>query len=160
KIFRFSGLTAYSQPDQVQSGDDAGLNLQTNYQYNYVTGLVERETNPDGLLTTYDYDKALRLNKVTNEATGAVAETKFQDDNGNDLLTHVSQTTYDDQGTQKVITSRLWFDGAGRVVRAGTGAGSAPDSYDMTATVYDGWDRVAKQSNPYLGGANGNPQSG
>src|SRR6266511_3890636 len=58
------------------------------------------------------------------------------------------------------MTIRVWSDGAGRVLRAGTGAGSAPNSYDMTATIYDGWGRVTKQSNPYLGDANGNPQSG
>ena len=61
---------------------------------------------------------------------------------------------------QRIITSKQWFDGSGRVVRAGTGTGDAPDSYDMTATVYDGWGRVAKQSNPYLGDASGNPQAG
>src|SRR5262249_22095632 len=32
--------------------------------------------------------------------------------------------------------------------------------YDTTATVYDGYGRVAKQSNPYAGDADGNPQSG
>ena len=160
KSFSFSGLTAYSEPDSIQSGDTDGLNLQTNYRYNYFTGLVERETNPDGVWTDYGYDKALRLNTV-NSQIGVEAVTQFdQDGNGNDLLTYLSQTTYDDQGTQKVITSRLWSDGAGRVLRAGTGAGSAPNSYDMTATIYDGWGRVTKQSNPYLGDANGNPQSG
>jgi len=160
KSFSFSGLTAYSEPDSIQSGDTGGLNLQTNYRYNYFTGLVERETNPDGVWTDYGYDKALRLNTV-NSQIGVGAVTQFdQDGNGNDLLTYLSQTTYDDQGTQKVITSRHWSDGAGRVLRAGTGAGSAPNSYDMTATIYDGWGRVTKQSNPYLGDANGDPQSG
>jgi RHS repeat-associated protein len=154
------GLTAYSVPDSIQSGDTGGLNLQTNYRYNYFTGLVERETNPDGVWTDYEYDQALRLKKVTSQI-GVVAVTKFdQDSNGNDLLTYLSQTTYNDQGPQKVITSRQWSDGAGRVLRAGTGAGSAPDNYDMTATVYDGWGRVTKQSNPYSGDANGNPQAG
>jgi len=132
KSFSFSGLTAYSEPDSIPSGDDAGLNLQTTYQHNYFTGLVENETT-DGQQTDYEYDQALRLKKVTLP-TLAFAVTQFdQDSNGNDLLTYLSQTTYDDQGTQKVITSRQWFDGAGRVLRAGTGAGKAPNSYDMTA---------------------------
>src|SRR5262249_45656830 len=110
--------------------------------------------------TSYDYDKALRLNKVTSP-TGAFTVTQFdQDGNGNDLLTYISQTTYVDQGTSKVITSKQWFDGAGRVVQAGTGAGSAPTGYDMTATVYDGWGRVLQRSNPYPGGVDGNPISG
>jgi RHS repeat-associated protein len=160
KSFSFSPATAYSEPDSVTSGDTAGLNLQTTYQHNYFTGLLDQETNPDGVQILYGYDLALRLTTVTNNATKAVVLTQFdQDSNKNDLLTYLSQTTYDD-GTQKVITSRQWFDGAGRVVQAGTGAGSAPAGYDMTAAIYDGWGRVLKQSNPYAGDTNGAPLSG
>lgn len=83
-----------------------------------------------------------------------------QDSYGNDLLTHINQRIYDDRGTQKIITSKQWFDGLGRVIMAGTGTGAAPDSYDMTATVYDGFGRVVKQSNSYPGDENGNPQVG
>jgi hypothetical protein len=85
KSFSFSGLTAYSEPDSIQSGGATGLNLQTTYQYNYFTGLVKNETM-DGQQTTYDYDKALRLNNVTSP-TGAFTVTQFdQDSNLNDLL--------------------------------------------------------------------------
>jgi RHS repeat-associated protein len=160
KTFDFSRETAFSQPDLVRSGPETGFSLQTNYEYNYFTGLVDNETNPDGLRTLYDYDRALRLKKVTNEATGAETETSFQDSNGNDLLDYTNQTTYDDQGTTKVVTSRQWFDGSGRVIRTGTGEGDVPNSYDITATVYDGWGRVTKRSNPYPGDASGNPQAG
>ena len=135
------------------------MNLQTTYEYNYFTGLVDNERNPDGS-RVYGYDNALRLEQVTLP-TQAVATTKFErDGNGNDLLTYVSQISYADQGTQRIITGKPWLLGAGRAVRAGTGTGDAPDSYQMTATVYDGWGRVAKESNPYLGDAAGNPQAG
>lgn len=160
KFFGFSVLTYYSQPDWVRSGPETGLNLQTTYWYNNFTGLVERETNPDGHDTLYEYDNALRLEHVTLP-TGADVTTQFErDGNENDLLTYVSKTSYDDQGTQKVITGKQWFDGAGRVIRAGTGTGGAPNSYDMTATIYDDWGRVVKQSNPYLGDTDGDPQAG
>jgi RHS repeat-associated protein len=160
KSHSFSGATAYSEPDSTRSGAATGLNLETTYQYNYFTGLVDNETNPDGLLTTYEYDKAFRLKKVT-APTGAVTETQFvQDANENDLSAYVSKVSYDDRGTPREITNKHWFDGAGQLIRAGTGTGEAPDSYDMTATVYDSWGRVVKQSNPYLGDANGNPQAG
>ena len=160
KFFGFSGATAYSRPDWVRSGPETGLYLQTTYQYNYFTGLVDNETNTDGLPTSYEYDRALRLKKVT-APTDAVTVTQFeQDANENDLLAYVSQTRYDDQGLLRVITSKQWFDGAGQVIRAGTGTGDAPDSYDMTAAVYDGWGRVTKRSNPYLGDASGNLQAG
>jgi RHS repeat-associated protein len=161
KFFGFSGVTAYSHPDWVRSGPETGLNLQTTYEHNYFTGLVDNETNPDDRRTLYEYDSALRLNKVTDEATGAVAETLFEKDgNGNDQLTYVSKATYDDRGTQRKITSKKWFDGAWRAVRAGTGTGDAPDSYDVTAMVYDGLGRATKRSNPYLGDPSGNPQTG
>jgi RHS repeat-associated protein len=160
KSFGFSGATAYSQPDWVRSGAVTALNLETTYQYNYFTGLVDSETSPDGLLTVYGYDRALRPQTVT-APTGAVTVTQFeQDGNGNDLLAYVSQTGYDDQGTPKVITSKQWFDGSGRAIRSGTGTGDAPDSYDMTAMVYDGWGRVVRQSNPYPGDTDGDPQAG
>ncbi|HYV03683.1 MAG TPA: RHS repeat-associated core domain-containing protein, partial [Blastocatellia bacterium] len=54
------------------------------------------------------------------------------------------------------ITSRSWFDGAGRVLRAGTAAGASPTSYDAVKTEYDAMGRVSRQSNPYLGDVNGN----
>jgi RHS repeat-associated protein len=160
KSFNFSSATAYSQPDSIRSGGATGLNLETTYQYNYFTGLVDNETNPDGQRTDYEYDRALRLKQVTLP-TNAVAMTQFEQDGaGNDLLAYISQTIYDDQGTTKVITGKQWFDGSGRVIRAGTGTGDAPNSYDMTATVYDGWGRVVKQSNSYPGDANGHLQAG
>ena len=162
KFIGFSPLTAYSQPDWVRSGPDSQteLNLRTNYEYNFFTGLVKKERNPDGLLTSYEYDSALRLKQVTLP-TGAEVKTSFErDDNENDLLTYISRTSYDDQGTTKVITRKQWFDGSWRGVRTGTGTGDAPNSYDMTAVVYDNWGRVVKQSNPYLGDVNGNPQPG
>jgi RHS repeat-associated protein len=160
KTFRFSSLTAYSKPDWVRSGDEAALNLQTSYKYNFFTGLLERETNPDGFWTEYEYDPALRLKRV-NSQIGVESVTQFeQDSNGNDQLAYISKISYNDRETQKVITSKQWFNGAGHVIRAGTGTGVAPDNYDMTATVYDGCGRVAKRSNPYLGDADGARQAG
>jgi RHS repeat-associated protein len=156
KTFSFSSATAYAQPDSIRSGEEAGLSLVTTYQYNYFTGLLENGTNPDGLLTVYGYDDAFRLKQVTDTATGVVSLTEFErDGNGNDLLSYISRTSYDDGGETVVVTGKQWLDGSMRVTRAGTGTGAAPDSYDMAATVYDGWGRVAKQSNPYSGDTDG-----
>ena len=126
KFFGFSGATVYSRPDWVRSGPETGLYLQTTYQYNYFTGLVDNETNTDGLPTSYEYDRALRLKKVT-ATTDAVTVTQFeQDANENDLLAYVSQTSYDDQGLQRVITSKQWFDGAGQSHSGRDGNGRRP----------------------------------
>ncbi|HXF42044.1 MAG TPA: hypothetical protein VN687_20170 [Blastocatellia bacterium] len=61
-----------------------------------------------------------------------------------------------DGTTTRTITSRSWFDGAGRVLRAGTAAGASPTSYDAVKTEYDSMGRVSRQSNPYTGDVNGN----
>lgn len=161
KSFGFSHLTYYSQPDWVRSGPDSEteLNLKTNYRYNNFTGQVIEEKNPDGWPTYYEYDRALRLKRVSLP-TGAEERAAFQDNNENDLLVYESQTIYDDLGTTKVITSKQWFDGSGRVIRAGTGTGDAPDSFDVIAMVYDGLGRVTKRSNPYLGDADGKSPGG
>jgi hypothetical protein len=97
--------------------------------------------------------------KTINSATGASTLTQFdKDSNQNDLLSYFQRVTYleADGITTKTITSRSWFDGAGRVLRAGTAAGSSPTSYDAVKTESDAMGRVSRQSNPYTGDVNGN----
>ncbi|MCI0490011.1 MAG: hypothetical protein L0229_25750, partial [Blastocatellia bacterium] len=55
----------------------------------------------------------------------------------------------------KIITTKSWFDGAGRVLRSGTGQGSTPTSYDAVKVIYDSLGRAIRQSNPYLGNSSG-----
>jgi YD repeat-containing protein len=100
-------------------------------------------------------DSAWRLQTVT-APSGAVTTTQpDRDGNGNDQLAYSEQVSYTENGINKVITSKSWFDGAGRVLRSGSGAGSAPASYATMATVYDRFGRVLRQSNPYVGDSTG-----
>jgi RHS repeat-associated protein len=154
KAFTFSGSNYYSQPTSVRDGSTSGPNLTTQYQYNFNTGLATQASDPDGLNTTFQYDNAWRLLTVT-APTGATTTTQFdKDSNLNDQLAYKEQVTYTD-GVTKTITTRSWFDGAGRVLRSGTGAGSSPASYDAVAVIYDSMGRVSKQSNPYTGNSTG-----
>lgn len=159
KTFHFSGGTAghyYSQPDWVRDGPAAGPSLTTSFQHNFETGLPTQVKDPDNQPTTFQYDSAWRLSGVTS-ATGAATTTSFDKDaNGNDQLSYKQQLSYNDSGVSKVITSKSWFDGAGRVLRSGTGAGSSPASFDMAAAVRDRLGRLLKQSNPYAGDSSGN----
>lgn len=155
KAWTFASSNYYSQPVSARDGSTAGPNLTTSYAYNFNTGMVTQVTDQDGLNTTLGYDNAWRLQTLTAPG-GAITTTEFdKDGNGNDQLAYKSKVTYTD-GVGKTITSKSWFDGAGRVLRSGTGAGLSPTSFDTVAAVYDSLGRQLKQSNPYAGDSSGN----
>ncbi|HXF39383.1 MAG TPA: BACON domain-containing carbohydrate-binding protein, partial [Blastocatellia bacterium] len=159
KTTAFSSATWFSQPDSVTDGDPLQApHLTTSFSYDFSTGLALSTTDPNGQPTSFDYDSAWRV-KTINSATGASTLTQFdKDSNQNDLLSYFQRVTYleADGITTRTITSRSWFDGAGRVLRAGTAAGASPTSYDAVKTEYDSMGRVSRQSNPYTGDVNGN----
>src|SRR6185295_8048930 len=159
KTTTFSSATWFSQPDSVTDGDPLQApHLTTSFSYDVSTGLALSTTDANGQPTSFDYDSAWRV-KTVNSATGASTLTQFdKDSNQNDLLSYFQRVTYleADGITTRTITSRSWFDGAGRVLRAGTAAGASPTSYDAVKTEYDSMGRVSRQSNPYTGDVNGN----
>jgi RHS repeat-associated protein len=156
KYFGFSSATYYSQPDWARQGSTSGPNLTNSFQYNFSTGLLTQATDPDGLITTTQYDSAWRLSRV-DAPSGAYTTTSFdRDGNGNDQLAYSQQANYTDNGVGKVVTTKSWLDGAGRVLRTGVGTGASPSSFDTSKMVYDSMGRAAKQSNPYAGDSSGN----
>jgi RHS repeat-associated protein len=151
----FSQTHWFSQPDSTTDGNAAASpHLTTSYQYDFHTGLVKQVTAPNGTFVTYDYDTALRLEKVTSPTLATNVTNVDKDSLGNDQLSYFQRVTYND-AVEKKITSRSWFDGAGHVLRAGTGEYTNPTSYDMTKVIYDHLGRVTKQSNPYAGDQDG-----
>jgi RHS repeat-associated protein len=158
KSSTFSGTHWWSKPDSITSGNVNGTHLTTTMQYNFNTGLVTQVTDPNGQSISYVYDAAWRQD-TTNLPTGATKITRpDKDGNGKDLLSYFEQATYFDVVT-KTVTSRRWFNGASKIVKAGTGAGASPSSYDMSSTVYDHLGRVGRQSNPFQGTATGTGSS-
>jgi RHS repeat-associated protein len=160
--YTFSGVTYYSQPDLIRKGSSSGPNLSSLYLYNFSTGLVTQQQDSDGLFKTFEYDDAWRLSQV-NLPTGAAVKTKFdKDPYGNDQLSYNEETFYKEDGEDRLIASKSWFDGAGRVLRAGVldkrvwfWGKLVPAAYDLVATVYDRLGRVKRQSNPYVGDGSG-----
>lgn len=156
KTFAFSlNTTWYSQPDTVTNGR-IGVTpyLSTSYSYDFNTGLVTQMTDPDNGITGYQYDAAWRLLTVSTP-TGAQVTTTLDRTNGNDQLSYAESITYPEGLSSKTITKRSWFDGAGRELRRGAGAGASPTTYDAVATEYDALGRVSRMSNPYLGNTSG-----
>ena len=156
KNIGFNSSNYWSQAVSETSGTSGVVPfLTTSYQYDFNTGLTTRTTDANNLNTDFAYDSAWRLQTVTSPS-GAVSTTQFDKDaNGNDQLAYRNQVSYTENGSSKTVTSKTWFDGAGHALRAGSGAGSAPTSFDTVATVFDGMGRVAKQSNPYAGDSSG-----
>jgi YD repeat-containing protein len=152
KTTSFGSSTWFSQPDSVTDGTPGVAPfLTTSFSYDFSTGLALSTTDPNGQTTSFDYDSAWRL-KTVNSPTGASTLTQFDKDaNQNDLLSYFQRVAYlvADGFTTRTITSRSWFDGAGRGLRAGTAAGAAPTSYDAVKTEYDSMGKVSRQSNPY-----------
>lgn len=151
--------TWYSLPDTVTDGRIGTVPFQTtSFSYDFNTGLVTQTSDPNSQPTSFLYDSAWRL-LTANGPSGASTTTKVDKDaNGNDQLAYSQQVTYKEKDTDpspQIITSKSWFDGAGRVIRSGSGAGSSPTSFDTTATQYDALGRVSQVSNPYLGDVNG-----
>lgn len=147
----------YSLPRSTTDGrEGVAPFLKTSYVYNFFTSLNKQVTDPDNLVTSFMHDESLRLVQA-NSPTGAVTVTKFdKDGNGKDSLSYFRQVIYTDADSiQKVITSRTWFDGAGRTLRSGVGQGISPVSYDAVKSVYDSLGRLLKQSNPYAGNSSG-----
>lgn len=154
-------VTSYSQPLSTTDGREGTIPfLKTSYIYDQYTSLIQSVTDPDGLPTNFFYDSALRLDMVQSP-TGATTVTRFDKSGGTDTLSYFQRVSYvDADNIQKTITSRSWFDGAGRTLRSGVGQGSSPSSYDAVKAVYDSQGRVIWQSNPYAGDVNGHPQVG
>ena len=157
KNISFNSSNYYSQPVSVTSGTSGVIPfLTTSYQYDFNTGLLKQITDPSNLNTYFVYDNAWRLYTVTS-TSGAITTTAFDKDlNQNDQLAYREQVHYTDTGSvSRDITSKSWFDGAGHVLRSGTGAGSSPTNFDTVATVYNRMGRVLRGSNPYSGDSSG-----
>src|SRR5262249_50078313 len=112
---------------------------------------------PEGTRRARSYDSDWRLSQVNLRGGETVTTGYDKDASGNDLSSDTSTSTYmeADGITQRVITTRTWFDGALRPLRDGAGSGSLPASFDAPSTVYDSMGRVSERSNPYGGDSNG-----
>lgn len=142
--------TRYSQPESVTDGSGT-VTLKTTYLYDFHTGLVKTITDPAGDQTTYVYDAALRLDKVMYpKLSGQTNEVDIVIDDAN--RTYAETVTYTTSGmSTNLITSKSWLDGAGRVVRSGTGSGMLPSAFDAVTTKYDNMGRTLQTTNPYAG---------
>ena len=155
KRFTFSSDLAgmhYAHPSLVTDGPESnGPTLTNSAVYDFNTSFVKSHTNPNSLTTTFAPDAAMRLRTMTYPSL-AVMETFFPGDpafGGSEGLLYKTKLTYTDGTTQKVLVTNQWMDGIGHIIRAGSGAGDNPTSFDAVKVIYDEMGRVRKQTNPY-----------
>lgn len=160
KHFVYGPSTQYAFPDSVTKG--AGETLTTSYTWDANTSLLKTTTDPINHVTSYAYDAAWRLqtesaSSIDNTTARTVTRTLVYDDVNRSVATQLS---YHDDGIAKTVTSKSWFDGAGRTIRSATGAGASPASWDAVQVRYDSLGRPVWQSNPYtstVSDASGSP---
>ncbi len=136
----------WSLAQTVTKGTTGGPQLTIAGEYDFNTSAIKEVTDPNNLQKSYGYDAAMRFNQET-VPTGATVYTVFNDDN----LTSTTTTTYNDAGTQKVLTTTKTLDGWGRIIQE-VGANNA-----QVNTTYDAFGRVASRTLPFLAGGQPGP---
>ena len=126
------------------------VELETTTTYDLNTGLPLSVTDPNGAVTSMEYeDPLLRPTKVTTGyGTALAAETVTEYGAGTSASTRwVRVRTQIDETRWKEAVS--WFDALGRGIRS---QNIDPESGDVfSLTCYDNMGRVAKATNPFRG---------
>ena len=127
---------------------DGANNYATTLQYQYNIGAVTRTQDPKGAVVTRTYDVVGRLERVTNQASGAYTRYVYA---SNQYFVQ-SFTTIKDSATE--FYSITLFDGADRLRATvkdhptGTGTTQYPAGNSSVYNVYDTMGRLIMQSNP------------
>lgn len=161
----FNNSLWWSAPISVIDGAVSGPSLTNLSFYDFNTGFLKQETDPNNLSTVYTPDAAMRLRTITypklasDPNASPTLETFFADPNypNKDGLIYQIKQTYMDGTTQRVEVSNQWLDGIGNVLRAGSAAGATPSSFDAAKIIYDSMGRVKQSTNPYSSDVNGLP---
>ena len=148
----------FSKALTVVDGPATGPMLTTTYDYDFNTCFLNSVRDPQNRLTSHAPDAAMRLMTTTlpklagDSNPNPKVETLYPPDPnyGNQEGLIVQQkVTYMEGAAQKVVVTNKWIDGAGRVLRTGTGAGASPASFDAVKSIYDDLGRLRKTTNPY-----------
>src|SRR5262249_23734832 len=106
KTFVYTQNTYWSQPEQLITGDTAGLNLTEYASYNFNNGTVANETSPNNQTTLISYDGFGRPTNITlpTGASGVLGYNIWGS-------TSSSSLTFSDGGVNKTVTQSVVFDG-------------------------------------------------
>lgn len=123
----------------TKSKDIEGLS--TIFEYDYSNGQLLSETNPYGLITSYEYDNWFKKIKTT-DYLGKNSTYQYTRNSEKTLIT----TTGDDGSASMKL-----FDDLGRKITSGVK--DINNNFSYTSYLYDIYDRNYKVSEPYFGSA-------
>ncbi len=116
-------------------------NYSSTIKYNYDFGAVTRRQDPKGAVQTTTYDSAGRVDRITDQTSGAYVRNSYAP--WGSISTYT--TMQEDAGEAYKITH---FDGAGRVRAVAADHPGSSGTYLGMFVVYDVMGRATQQSNP------------
>ncbi len=138
----FSSTTQYAYPDSLTRGATGGTQLVTNWTYDFNTGLLLTERDPNNQQTTYAYDVVKRATSVTGPLNSSVT-TSFDDASAQPGVT---TTTALDASNSRVQI--LTTDGVGRTLQQKTQSAGGT-VFSIVEMQYDSIGRATQRSNPH-----------
>jgi len=138
----FSSTTQYGYPDSVTRGASGGTQLVTNWTYDFNTGLLLTERDPNNQQTTYSYDVMKRATSVTGPLNSSFTRS-FDDASAQPAVT--STTALDASNSQvQIITT----DGLSRALKQQTQSAGGT-VFSIVEMQYDSMGRAMQISNPH-----------
>jgi RHS repeat-associated protein len=138
----FSSITQYAYPDSLTRGASGGTQLVTNWTYDFNTGLLLTERDPNNQQVTYGYDVVKRVTSVTGPLNSSVTSS-FDDASSRPGVTTTTALDASNSQVQISIT-----DGLGRVLQKKTQSAGGT-VFSIVETQYDSMGRATQVSNPH-----------
>ncbi len=132
-----SNQNTFAYPTTLKDAD----NFESTIKYNYDFGAVTRTQDPKGAVQAITYDSATRVNRITNETSGAYTQYVYAPVGS--VATY--STIQDGAGEAYQIT---YFDGAGRVRATASDHPGSSGGYAGSFIYYDVMGRISEQTNP------------
>jgi len=137
----------WSLSEYITKGAAGGMQLTTSRTYDFNTGVTNHTTDPNNLTTTVTTRDAAQRPTLVTTPSLATSGVTYNDS----TLSVTGSKSYDDNGTQKTITTTTDYDGWGRVIHQTNRHGG------QVNTTYDTMGRVASVTNPFPAGGTPGP---
>jgi RHS repeat-associated protein len=139
EAFSFSSTTQYAYPDSIVTGPGTGPQFTETFTYNLDNGLVFSDTDPNGQITSFQYDSMSRPTVTTPPSPGTVTTLVYGD--------NVVSPTITESNTANSLQIVHIMDGVGELLEADNKNGST--LVGKTTYAYDGAGQQTQVSNPF-----------